>query len=85
MCHTSIRMLEGARVCAQVLLAVIRLPKHGTDVVLSLNSPVHIGVNSDAAAQAGAGPKHLHAAAPQLLGAALASLRIRDYGLFGAK
>jgi len=68
----------------QVLLAVIRLPQHGTDIVVSLNSPIHIVEGSAAAADAGAGPKQLHATAPQLFHAALSSLRIKDYGLFGA-
>lgn len=37
----------------QVLLCVVRLPRHGSDVLLTLNSPIYISERSAAAEHAG--------------------------------
>lgn len=67
----------------QVLVAVIRLPQHSSDLVISLNTPVFISQHSAAAEHAGAGAKTGHLKALPLFRSILASLRIVDYGLFG--
>lgn len=67
----------------QVLLAAIRLPQYKTDLVVSLNSPITIAQHSVAAADAGAGSKRLHDAAPDKFRTMLSTLHIRDYALFG--
>lgn len=40
---------------AQVLLCCIRLPRHGSDVLITLNSPIYISDKSAAAEHAGKG------------------------------
>lgn len=67
----------------QVVLAVIRLPQHTTDILVSLNSPITIANASAAAADADAGAKQIHAEAPRLFRDVLSTLHITDYGLFG--
>lgn len=68
----------------QLLLAVVRLPVHATDIVLSLNTPVDISPHSAAAEHAGAGTRGAHLTAPSLFRAILRTLAIRDYALFGS-
>ncbi len=60
----------------------MRLPQHGTDLVLSLNTPLYISERSAAAEHAGAGRKQGAEAALPLFRRVLASLRIVDFGLF---
>lgn len=66
-----------------VVLAVLRLPSVGSDLLVSLNSPVLISEHSAAAADAGAGVKTAFATAPQLMAAVIRSLKVEDWGLFG--
>lgn len=66
-----------------VELLVIRLPAHGTDVLVTLNTPIYISEHSAAANHAGAGYKETHLSAPQLFRRIIATLSIRDWGLFG--
>lgn len=66
-----------------VLLCIVRLPAHATELVLSLNTPMHISPNSAAAEHAGAGTKGAHITAPDLFRRILTTLHVKDYGLFG--
>lgn len=66
-----------------IVMAVIRLPAAASDMLVTLNSPVIISPGSAAAEHAGAGVKRAFATAPQLLQAALDTLSIHDWGLFG--
>jgi hypothetical protein len=66
-----------------VAMLVVRLPAHASDLLLTLNTPVFIAEDSAAAARAGAGFKAGAGAAPALLAAVAATLRIHDFGLFG--
>ncbi|KAL4457492.1 hypothetical protein ABPG75_012357 [Micractinium tetrahymenae] len=68
----------------QVLLCCIRLPQHGSDVLVTLNSPIYISEKSAAAEHAGPGFKGAHLTAPALFRQILASFRINDWGLFGS-
>ena len=68
----------------QVLLAVVRLPAHGSDLLVTLNTPSFISAASAAAEEAGAGPKSAHTAAPALFADILRTLKILDWGLFGS-
>ncbi len=76
---------QGAEAANQVavLLAVLRLPSVRSDLLLTLNSPVTIAPQSQAAEHAGAGAKLRHAQAPALMLQLLASLQIVDWSLFG--
>jgi hypothetical protein len=67
----------------RVLLAALRLPARGADLLVVLNSGADIAAASSAAGPAGAGAQPSAAAAAPLLAAMLRSLRVRDYGLFG--
>ena len=64
-------LAEGARL--HVWLAVVRLPRVGTDLVVSISRPV-----ADAAAEGVAEMEDL-----DLLRAVVASLEVRDWSLFG--
>ena len=64
-------LAEGARL--HVWLAVVRLPRVGTDLVVSISRPV-----ADAAAEGVAATEDL-----ELLRAVVASLEVRDWSLFG--
>lgn len=66
-----------------VLLAAIRIPKAGSDILVTLHTPCLISERSTAAEHAGPGPKELHHAAPALLRAILKGLTIQDFSLFG--
>ncbi|KAL4440723.1 hypothetical protein ABPG77_000432 [Micractinium sp. CCAP 211/92] len=68
----------------QVLLCCIRLPQHGSDLLITLNSPIYISDKSAAAEHAGPGFKGAHLTAPALIRQMLASFKINDWGLFGA-
>lgn len=68
----------------QLLLAVVRLPAHATDIVLTLNTPMDISPHSAAAEHAGAGTRGAHLTAAALFRSMLGTLAIRDYTLFGA-
>lgn len=93
-CHTSLavgqqavskgRQGSSALNKVQVLLCCIRLPRHGSDVLITLNSPIYISDKSAAAEHAGAGFKGAHLTAPTLFHQILASFKINDWGLFGA-
>ncbi|KAI7843900.1 hypothetical protein COHA_002444 [Chlorella ohadii] len=67
----------------QVMLCVIRLPQHGSDVLITLNSPIYISEHSAAAEHAGAGFKGAHLTAPALFRSILATFAINDWALFG--
>ncbi len=66
-----------------VQILVVRLPEHGTDMLVTLNTPIYIHPSSAAAKEAGAGFKQGHEAAPALFRRMIATLRILDFGLFG--
>ena len=65
------RLAEGARL--HVWMAVVRLPRVGTDLVVSISRPV-----ADTAAEGVAATEDL-----ELLRAVVASLEVRDWSLFG--
>jgi hypothetical protein len=58
----------------QVLLAVVRLPQHGSDLLITLNTPIFISGISAAAEHAGA-DERISAAVERLLIAALRGLK----------
>ncbi|PSC69030.1 putative ran guanine nucleotide release factor [Micractinium conductrix] len=66
----------------QVLLCCVRLPHVGSDVLITLNSPIFISERSAAAEHAGAGYKGVHLTAPALFRQILATFSIADWGLF---
>ncbi|KAK9814741.1 hypothetical protein WJX72_010720 [[Myrmecia] bisecta] len=67
----------------QICQACIRLPSVDSDLLITLNTPMHISEHSAAAEHAGAGAKDAHVTAPQLLQDMLLTLEIKDWGLFG--
>ena len=67
----------------QVIMAIIRLHSVASEVLITMNTPMHVSERSAAAEVTGAGPKADHLAAPALFRQILASFRITDYGLFG--
>ena len=74
---------KGPCLGVQVMLAIIRLRHVASEVLVTLNTPVHVSERSAAAAAVQPGPKADHRAASALFRQALASLKIKDYGLFG--
>jgi hypothetical protein len=69
-----------------VVLCIIRLPQHGSDLLLTVNAPTYIHPESSAAQQAttlGKQPAATAQAAAVMQGL-LRSLQIQDYSLFGA-
>lgn len=66
-----------------MLLANVRLPKLGSDLLITLNTPIFINDISSAAEQVEAGAQKMHTAAPALFAQILKSLKIVDWGLFG--
>ena len=76
-------VIEKALVHAQVMMAIIRLQHVASEVLITLNTPVHVSERSAVAAAVQPGPKADHRAAGALFRQALASLKIKDYGLFG--
>jgi hypothetical protein len=73
----------GAANDIDVQLAILRLPGHGSDLLLSLNTPRSISGASSAAQSAGAGQKQRHVDAAYTMTRMLASLTIKDWDLFG--
>lgn len=67
----------------QVILAIIRLKDHSSEVLVTMNTPVFISEQSAAAGNVGAGHKGDHLAAPDLFIKILSTFTIKDYGLFG--
>ena len=67
----------------QVMMAIIRLQREASEVLITLNTPMHVSEHSAAAAVMQPGPKADHKGATALFRQALASFKIRDYGLFG--
>ncbi|KAG1671992.1 hypothetical protein FOA52_013365 [Chlamydomonas sp. UWO 241] len=68
-----------------LLLAVLRLPKVGSDLLITLNTPLHISEHSTSAENVNAtGVQQGADLARPLLLSMLVSLSIRDWGLFGA-
>jgi hypothetical protein len=67
-----------------VQVFALRLPDHGTDLLITLNSAAEISGTSAAAEHAGAGPQAAAQRAGVLFSEMLRTLAIRDYGLFGA-
>ena len=82
-CASKGRQANEAANIVQVLLEVIRLPHVGSDVVITLNTPMVVSERSAAAQDTGAGPKTLHHAAPELFRRMTASFAIHDWSLFG--
>lgn len=68
----------------QINLLVVRLPNFGTDVLVTLNTPIFISEQSAAAQQAGSGYKNAYSSAPDLFRRIIATLEIRDFGIFGS-
>lgn len=68
-----------------VHLAVLRLPSVGSDLLVSVTAATRVAAGSAAAERAGAGDRGgtVVAESRQLLVDVLASLKIRDWGLFG--
>ena len=66
-----------------VQLLVVRLPQHGTDMLITLNTPIYISEQSAAAKEAGAGYKEHHLDAAALFQNIIFSLKIIDWSLFG--
>jgi hypothetical protein len=64
-------------------MAIIRLQSVASEVLITLNTPMHVSERSAAAEATGAGPKAEHLAAPGLFRRILASFLIKDYALFG--
>lgn len=65
-----------------LLLAVIRLPQHGTDLLVSVNAPVCVSAGSSAGVQPGVQPAAQGQAGGVMQGV-LSSLCVQDWGLFG--
>lgn len=66
-----------------VQVAAVRLPQHGSDLLITLNSAAEISSSSAAAEHAGAGRQEAAGEAGVLFAAMLRTLVIRDYSLFG--
>lgn len=62
---------------------MFRYPDRNTDILISMNTPMHIHEESAAAQHAGAGHKTAHLSAPALFDSMLLSFRVLDYSLFG--
>lgn len=67
----------------QIQLAVFRYPEKGTDVLISMNTPIYINQESAAAQHTGSGHKTAHTSAPRLFASMLNAFHIFDYSLFG--
>ena len=78
------RQGQEARNLVHVVLAVLRLPGAGSDLLVTLNTPTHIAPASAAAEHAGAGG-HDAGDAPGLLLEVVRSLTVHDWGLFGGE
>jgi hypothetical protein len=65
-----------------LLLAVLRFPQHGTDLLVSVNAPLFVSAGSSADVEAGWQPAAQEKAAAVMQGV-LASLCVQDWGLFG--
>jgi hypothetical protein len=74
---------EEAMNKVHVQILVVRLPSHGTDMLVTLNTPIFISEGSAAAKQAGSGYKEAHLSAPLLFQQIVSTLHIFDWGLFG--
>lgn len=66
-----------------VQVAALRLPDHGADLLISLNTAVDISSASAAAVDAGAGRPAGAGGAGALFGAMVRTLVVKDWGLFG--
>ncbi|KAL0030274.1 hypothetical protein WJX77_007077 [Trebouxia sp. C0004] len=67
----------------QIQLAVFRYPDRGSDILVTMNTPVFINEASAAAQHTGAGHKTAHRSAPELFASMLKTFHIFDYTLFG--
>lgn len=67
----------------QVQLAIFRYPERNTDILITMNTPVHIHQKSAAAQHTGPGHKTAHISAPKLLANMIKTFHIFDYTLFG--
>ena len=70
-------------VLLQVQLAVFRFPDRRTDILISMNTPMHINSCSAAAQHTRSGPVTAHLVAPELFLKMLTTFSIVDYSLFG--
>lgn len=66
-----------------VIICIIRFPDHGSDVMITLNTPMYISPASAAAEHAGTGSKGAHLLAPDLFKRIISSFAILDWSLFG--
>ena len=67
----------------QVLLHIVRLPNVSSDLVITMNTPIHINQLSAAAQDIEAGDKTQHLGASDLFRRMVAALEITDWTLFG--
>jgi hypothetical protein len=69
----------------QLLLCIIRLPQHGSDLLITVNAPSYISPSSSAAQHADAQGQQAGAEgqAAAVMQGVLRSLRVQDWGLFG--
>lgn len=65
-----------------LLLAVLRFPRHETDLLVSVNAPLCVADGSSAGLQPGVQPAAQGQAAGVMQGV-LCSLCVKDWGLFG--
>ncbi|KAF6263329.1 hypothetical protein COO60DRAFT_455417 [Scenedesmus sp. NREL 46B-D3] len=70
----------------QLLLCIIRLPQHSSDLLVTVNAPSYISPSSSAAQHADAQGQQAAAAgqAAAVMQGVLRSLKVQDWGLFGA-
>jgi hypothetical protein len=83
------RFREGAAAANDVvvLLACVRLPAQGSDVLLTLTAPTRIAPSSSSFASTADAPQHTDASvatARLVFDTALSTLRVVDWGLFGS-
>jgi hypothetical protein len=76
---------DGAEAANTVLLllALLRLPQHGSDILVSVHAPLAVAAASSAAVAVTGDAAGVQARAAALMRRVLASLRVHDWGLFG--
>ncbi|WIA22949.1 hypothetical protein OEZ86_009880 [Tetradesmus obliquus] len=69
----------------QLLLCIIRLPQHGSDLLVTVNAPSYISPSSSAVQHADAQGQQPEAGrqAAAVMEGVLRSLKVQDWGLFG--
>jgi hypothetical protein len=66
-----------------LLLAVLRLPQHGADLLVTVNAPLFVAPGSSAGVDAAGSQPAAQATAAAVMAQLLRSLQIVDWGLFG--